>query len=297
VIRSHVGDWNEINLYHIADYIPLRVISRFLGIPRDQETAFRRFGISTIEASNPVLTKEQRDQVLVGFNEGVAMLEEVIGHRRRHPGEDFLSGLILAEEDGQRLSKEELISLVQALVAAGSDTTVYAICFAMLDLLRHPDQMQIVLDDPSMARAAFEESMRYNYVLKIGNAHYCREELSLCGRTFHQGEMILPGMIGAQRDPSVFPSPDTFDIRRDLSQSIAFGGGPHYCMGAALARLEGTVAVGSLLRRFPRMQLAGEPSFSPSFIMRAITDLPVRLGRPSSGAPFDGDRGQGGMDS
>ena len=209
------------------------------------------------------------------------MLEGVIDHRRLHLGEDFLRGLILAEEEGQRLSKAELISLVQALVAAGSDTTVYAICFAMLDLLEHPDQMQLVLDDPSMARAAFEESLRFNYVLKVGNAHYCREKLRLCGRTFHKGEMVVPGMIGAQRDPSVFPSPDTFDIRRDLSQSVAFGGGPHYCMGAALARLEGAVAVGSLLRGFPRMQLAGQPSFSPSFIMRAMTDLPVRLGGPS----------------
>jgi cytochrome P450 len=93
--------------------------------------------------------------------------------------------------------------------------------------------------------------------------------------------MVVPGMIAAQRDPSVFPSPDTYDIRRDLRQGIAFGGGPHYCMGAALARLEGTVAITSLLRRFPRMQLAGEPSFSPSYIMRAITDLPVRLGAPN----------------
>jgi cytochrome P450 enzyme len=281
VIESHASSGGEINLYHIADYIPLRVISRFLGIPRGQEIAFRRFGESIIEASNPVLTVEQRANVLVPFDEGVAMLEEVIDHRRRHLGEDFLSGLILAEEQGQRLSKEELISLVQALVAAGSDTTVYAICFAVLDLLLHPSQMQLVLDDPDMARAAFEESLRYDYVLKVGNAHYCREELTLCGRTFHKGEMIVPGMIGAMRDPSVFPSPDTFDMRRDLSQSVAFGGGPHYCMGAALARLEGTVVIGSLLRRFPRMQLAGEPSYSPSFIMRAITGLPIRLGRPS----------------
>lgn len=281
VIESHTSGREEINLYNIADYIPLRVISRFLGIPGDQETAFRRFGVSIIEASNPVLTEEQRAQVLIPFDEGVAMLEEVIEHRRRHLGEDFLSGLILAEEEGQRLSKEELIALVQALVAAGSDTTVYAICFAVLDLLQHPDQMQLVLDDPSMARAAFEESLRYNYVLKVGNAHYCREELTLCGRTFHNGEMVVPGMIGALRDPSVFPSPDTFDVRRDLSQTVAFGGGPHYCMGAALARLEGAVVIGSLLRRYPRMQLAGEPSFSPSYIMRAITSLPIRLGRPS----------------
>jgi cytochrome P450 enzyme len=281
VIESHAAGQHEINLYHFADYIPLRVISRFLSIPRDQEAAFRRFGVAVIEASNPVLTTEQRAEVLVGFDEGVAMLEEVIDHRRRHLGEDFLSGLIFAEEEGQRLTQAELISLVQALVAAGSDTTVYAICFAVLDLLQHPDQMQLVLDDPSMTRAAFEESLRYNYVLKVGNAHYCREQLTLCGRTFHKGEMVVPGMIGAQRDPAVFPSPDTFDIRRDLSQSLAFGGGPHYCMGAALARLEGTVAIGTLLRRFPRMQLAGEPSFSPSYIMRAIHDLPVRLGGPS----------------
>lgn len=281
VIESHASSGAEINLYHIADPIPLRVISRFLGIPRDQETAFRRFGVSIIEASNPVLTEEQRAEVLVPFDEGVAMLEEVIDHRRRHLGEDFLSGLILAEEEGQRLSKEELIALVQALVAAGSDTTVYAICFAVLDLLRHPDQLQLVLDDPAMARAAFEESLRYDYVLKVGNGHYCREELTLCGRTFHKGELIMPGMIGALRDPSVFPSPDTFDIRRDVSQSVAFGGGPHYCMGAALARLEGAVVIASLFRRFPHMQLAGEPSFSPSYIMRAITGLPIRLGRPS----------------
>jgi cytochrome P450 len=91
---------------------------------------------------------------------------------------------------------------------------------------RHPGQMQLVLDDPAMARAAFEESLRYDYVLKVGNAHYCREELTLCGRTFHKGEMIVPGMIGAFRDPSVFPSPDTFDLRRELSQSVAFGGLP-----------------------------------------------------------------------
>jgi cytochrome P450 len=281
VIGSHARGREEINLYHIADYIPLRVISRFLGIPHDQETAFRRFGVAIIEASNPVLTAEQRTQVLVPFDEGVAMLEEVIDHRRRNLGEDFLSGLILAELEGERLSKDELIATVQGLVAAGSDTTVYAICFAVLDLLRHPDQMQLVLDDPSLARAAFEESLRYDYVLKVGNAHYCREDLALCGRTFHKGEMILPAMIGALRDPSVFPCPDTFDIGRELSQSVAFGGGPHYCIGAALARLEGTVAIEGLLRRFPRMQLAGEPSFSPSYIMRAITDLPVHLGRPS----------------
>lgn len=281
VIESHVCGREEINLYYFADYIPLRVISRFLSIPRGQEAAFRRFGVAVIEASNPVLTVQQRGGVLVGFDEGVGMLEEIIDDRRRHLGEDFLSGLILAEEQGQRLTKAEVVSLVQALVAAGSDTTVYAICFAMLDLLQHPDQMQLVLDDPSMARAAFEESLRFNYVLKVGNAHYCREKLTLCGRTFHQGEMVVPGMIAAQRDPSVFPSPDTYDIRRDLRQGIAFGGGPHYCMGAALARLEGTVAITSLLRRFPRMQLAGEPSFSPSYIMRAITDLPVRLGAPN----------------
>lgn len=285
VIDSHTSDRTEINLYHIADYIPLRVISRFLGIPRDEETVFRRFGESIIEASNPVLTAEQRAQVLVPFDEGVAMLEDVIDHRRRHLGEDFLSGLILAEEEGEKLSKEELIALAQALVAAGSDTTVYAICFAVLDLLQHPDQMQLVLDDPAMARAAFEESLRYNYVLKVGNAHYCREELTLCGRTFRKGEMVMPGMIGALHDPAVFPSPEIFDIRRDLSQSIAFGGGPHYCMGAALARLEGVVAIATLLSRFPRMELAGEPSFSPSYIMRAMTGLPICL-RPRGRSPI-----------
>jgi cytochrome P450 len=93
--------------------------------------------------------------------------------------------------------------------------------------------------------------------------------------------MIMPAMPAAMRDPSVFPSPDTFDIRRDLSQTVAFGGGPHYCIGASLARLEGAVVLENLLRRFPGMQLAGEPSFSPSFIMRAMTSLPIRLGLPS----------------
>jgi cytochrome P450 len=141
--------------------------------------------------------------------------------------------------------------------------------------------MQLVLDDPSLARVAFEESLRYNYVLKVGNAHYCREELTLCGRTFHKGQMIVPAMPAAMRDPSVFPSPDTFDIRRDLSQTVAFGGGPHYCIGASLARLEGAVVLENLLRRFPGMQLAGEPSFSPSFIMRAMTSLPICLDRQS----------------
>jgi cytochrome P450 len=261
----------------LAEHIPLRAISTVLRIPRAHDPTFRRFGIAVIDAINPHLTPEERARVLEPFPEGVALLRTLIEERRRDPGPDVLSALIQAEEAGDRLSHDELISLVMGLVSAGAETTVHLICFAAYTLLRHPDQLALLKADPSLLRPALDEVLRFDSFGKNGVARFATEETELGGARLRKGQMIYAHLPAALRDPEVFPEPDRFDIRRDRVANIAFGSGPHHCVGAALARLEGELAVGALLARFPTLALAGEPTFAPHAFLRKMQSLPLRV--------------------
>ena len=260
-----------------ADSIPLRAISTILGIPAAMDATFRRFGQSLIDATQPRLTEEERARILEPFAEGLALLHEVIAERRRRPGDDLLSALIAAHDDGDRLDRDELVALVMALISAGGETTTHLICFAVATLLRHPAELAILRADPSLWRNALDECLRFDNFGKNGLPRFATEELQVRGVVIRKGQLVYPHLPAALRDPDVFAEPDRFDIRREQYANITFGTGPHHCIGAALARLEGQVAVGTLLTRFPALGLAGEPVFAPHPFLRKMSSLPVRL--------------------
>jgi cytochrome P450 enzyme len=265
-----------------ADRIPLRAISDVLGVPRDSEAQFRAFGQAVVDAGNPRLSPEERARLLVPFPAGLALVKGLIDARRSAPRDDLMSALCAAEEAGDRLSHDELLSLVIALIAAGSETTVHLICFAVRTLLLHPEQLALVRNDPALLRSAVDEVLRFDSFGKIGVPHFAREDVSIGGVQVRRGQMVDPMLAAALRDPEAFPQPDVFDVRREQTANIAFGTGPHHCVGAALARMEGQMAIATLLSRFPELALDGEAVFAVSPFMRRIAALPVRIGSAAS---------------
>jgi cytochrome P450 enzyme len=261
----------------LAAHVPVRVIGAVLGIPAHFEASFRAFAAAMVELINPWLPPEEAARALAVIPEGLALREELVAERRRARSDDLLSTLIHHEEDGERLTTEELLSLVGAIVIAGAETTTHLIAFAVWNLLRHPDQLALLRAEPDLLRNAIEEVLRFDSFGKLGNPRYALEPYPLGDVTLRPGQMIIALLPAALRDPSVFPDPDRFDIRRDTLRSTTFGSGAHFCMGAALARLEGEVAVGRLLRAFPRLALAGPPTYAPHVSMRCMARLPVRL--------------------
>jgi len=262
-----------------AEWVPLRVIASILDIPAAHEASFRAFAAAVINAANPWISPEELLRVAIVTMGNKATLLEIIDERRRHLGDDLLSDLIRTEEASDRLSSNELIALIAALVVAGSDTTVHALCFAVHDLLRHPEAWSAVARDPSLVRNAVEESLRHAPFGKFGSVpRYAMEDVEIRGTSIPKGEMAVPLIPATLRDPSAYPEPDVFDIHRKLSSTLVFGVGPHVCVGAALARLELDVALGTLIERFPSMRLVDEvPVFRPNPQMRDMESLRVAL--------------------
>lgn len=262
-----------------AEAIPLRVIASILGVPRQDEAAFRRFGVCVAEAvATPWIGGDELEALTAPVPIGLSLIRGIIEDRRAHPGDDLLSALVAVEEEGDRLTTPELLSLVAALIIAGSETTVHAIAFGILNLLRHPDQLHLLLAEPALVRPAVDELLRYDLFGRIGSPRFALEDVALHGRTIRKGQMALLLVASALRDPAAFPDPDRLDLRRDTSSSIAFGIGAHYCLGASLARLEAEVALGTFFRRFPGASLDGEPTYGQHLTMRRLGELPVRLG-------------------
>lgn len=262
-----------------AEAIPLRVIAALIGVPEQDETAFRNFGVAVAEAVNaPWLSPDALEAVTAPVPGGVALVRALIEERRARPREDLLSTLVHLEEEGDRLDAAELVSLVAGLIIAGSETTVHAIAFGALNLLRHPDQLRLLLASPDRVRPAVDELLRFDLFGRIGSPRFALEDVPLHGQTIRKGQMVLLLVAAALRDPEAFPDPDRLDLSRDTSQTIAFGIGPHYCLGASLARLEAETALGTLFRRFPGTTLDGAPTYGQHLTMRKLASLPVRLG-------------------
>jgi cytochrome P450 len=261
-----------------AEPLPLRGIRVMLGVPTELDADFLRFGDSVSRAARPGVDPAEHDRILAPFDDGLRMLRSLIAERRRQPGlPGVLSALVAVRERDDRLTDDEIIELVMALITAGTETVTHLICFAVLTLLRHPDQLALVRREPRLLRSALDETLRYDNFGKNGVARFALEEVPMAGVTIGKGAMVFPLLPAALRDPDVFPNPDLFDIRRDQTDNVPFGTGFHHCIGAALARLEGEVAVGTLLTRFPDAQLAGEPRYTRDPLIRKMVSLPVRL--------------------
>ncbi|MBU5351904.1 cytochrome P450 [Paenibacillus barcinonensis] len=274
--KIQAGNTREFDL--IEDYafpLPIIVICEMLGVPLEDQDKFRAWSNTIMESvSNPQMSQES-DEVMKAF---VDYLHVLITKRRNHIQQDLISDLISIEEEGDKLTEQELYALVFVLIIAGHETTVNLIGNGMLALLEHPQQKQLLVHDPDLIQAAVEEVLRFNGPVEISNVRWAAEDVEFQGIHIRQGDMMLVALSSANRDSSQYEEPDTFDITRKVNDHIAFGKGIHYCLGAPLARLEGEIAINALLQRLPEIRLNTDPElleWRPGMIIRGLKAFPV----------------------
>jgi cytochrome P450 PksS len=209
----------------------------------------------------------------------------LIRWRQADPGDDLVSALVQARDADDRLSEDELLSLIFVLLVAGHETTVNLIGNGVLALLDHPDQMEQLRDDPALIKTGLEEFLRFDSPVQFAGGRFPREDVTIAGVTIPRGEMVQPVLGSANRDERRFERPDELDLARDPNKHLAFGQGVHYCVGAPLARLEGQIAINTLLRRLPDLRLAGSRDalrWRPGLGLRGLAALPVVFSKPSA---------------
>jgi cytochrome P450 PksS len=270
-----VGDRGGMDL--IRDYalpLPITIITEVLGVPTRDRDRFHRWSkvlvsVNAFDATWRIIPSVWR---LLRY------VRKFLRVRRADPRGDLASALIGADEAGDRLSEDELLAMVVLLLIAGHETTVNLIGGGVLELLRHPDQMDRLRHDPAMTKTGVEELVRYASPVFMSTERYAREDVPVRGVTIPRGEMAF-GVIGsANRDEAVFDHPDRLDVTRADNRHLGFGQGIHYCLGASLARLEAQVAIDTLLRRLLDLRLSGpieSLKWRKSLVLRGLEALPV----------------------
>src|SRR5262245_22668156 len=263
----------------LAYPLPVRIICSLLGVPEADEPIFTGWSrVLTWSLDPTVLRSAEVDTAIADAESGLAAyLENLIAARRARPGDDLLSALLDVEADGDRISPDEVVDLALLLLVAGHETTVNLIGNGVLALLRAPDQLSLLRRSPHLVAGAVDELLRFDSPVQL-TQRVATEDLDRAGQRVRAGDEIMLILGAANRDPLVFAEPDRLDVTRDARRHVAFGGGIHHCLGAALARLQGEVALSALLARFPRLQLAGTPDRRPTFTLRGLESLPVVVG-------------------
>jgi cytochrome P450 len=266
-----------------ADYaarLPLLVIAEMLGIPLADRPQFKRWSDAILGLANTLTGGETATRALEQFSAAILEMRPYVAaqveKRRATPSDDLLSRLVDAEVDGERLTEEEILGFFQLLLLAGSETTTNLINNAMLSLLEHPEQQERLRTTPELIPSAIEEVLRYRSPLQaVFRKTTC--DVAMHGQTIPAGSLVLPMIGSANRDPSQFAQPDRFDILRDPNPHIAFGHGPHFCLGAPLARLEGRIALEDLLTRLVDVKLASNEPWEPRDALHVYgpTRLPI----------------------
>ncbi|MGH3907037.1 MAG: cytochrome P450 family protein [Pseudonocardiaceae bacterium] len=258
--------------------IPTTIISEMVGVDEADRGRFRRGMQALLGAEFGEESRNDEAKALVDF------VRELIARRRGQPGEDILTGLIQAEEDGDRLADDELVAMVFVLIAAGYETTYNLITNAVVTLLDHPDQLarlRAAPGDEGLWRTAIDEIVRYTGTVGGTEALTAAEDVTWYDQTIPAGAIVIPILGAANRDPAAFEQPEVFDITRHPNNHIGFGHGVHFCLGANLARMETRVALGVLLERSPNLRLAldrAELAFEPVPLLARYRELPVHLG-------------------
>jgi hypothetical protein len=264
----------------IADFafrLPVTVICEMLGIPKEEHEVFHMGARSGGRLLDPVpLSRAEIDEANAGSLVQAEYFRSLFELRRRQPGEDLTSQLVQAEEEGSKLSNEELTANIILLFGAGHETTVNLIGNGLLALARNPDQLRLLQSDPSLIVNAIEEFLRYDSSVQL-TGRTALEDVEVGGIAVAKGDSVLCLLGAANRDPAVYPDPDRLDITRANIRPLSFGGGIHFCLGAQLARIEGEVAISTLLRRFPKLKLDNpeHPDWRPTFVLRGLNKLPA----------------------
>jgi cytochrome P450 PksS len=269
---SRKGEMDLISDYALP--LPMTLITEILGVPAQDRDKFYRWS-KVIVSVNQFNNNWRVIPAIWMFNR---YLRRFFKLRRANPQDNLVSALIHAEDAGDKLSEDELLAMVFLLLVAGHETTVNLIGSGMLALLAHPDQTEKLRRNPPLIKTAVEELLRYTAPVFLSTERYARQEVVIHGVTIPRGGVAL-GVIGsANRDETVFENPDTLDIERENNRHLSFGQGIHYCLGAALARLEAQIAINTLLDRMPDLRLKGSPEslrWRPSLILRGLDALPV----------------------
>jgi cytochrome P450 len=256
--------------------LPIIVIAELLGVSPDDRDQFKAWSSELTLGLNPGATREELSRTARAMEAISGYLHGVIEDRRREPRSDLISDLVRAQDSGDRLSMDELLATCRLILAAGHETTVNLIGNGTLALLRNPEQRAALAADPSRLGNAVEELLRYDSPVQI-TTRFAMEEAPLGPHTAKQGDLVMLILGAANRDGSHFADPTRLDLGRENAHThLSFGGGIHYCLGAALARLEGEIAIGTLLRRLPGLALASsELTYRPHFVLRGPSALPV----------------------
>ena len=252
--------------------LPVMVIAELLGVPPEDREQFNEWSNVVALTVDPLLSETQVRQVRQAIEELFDYFDGVAAARRKNPQDDLVSVLANAEEDGERLSREDLLINLVLFLAAGNETTRNLIGNGTLALLRHPEQLQRLRDNPGLLDTAIDELLRYDSPVQL-DSRIAREPLEIGGKKIKPGERVLCILGAANRDPAAFPDPDTLDIGRAAGNHLAFGRGIHYCLGAPLARLEGRVAFEALLSRYRSLSLVEEPRFRDQVTLRGLETL------------------------
>jgi cytochrome P450 len=276
IARRIARDGQADLVTELAYPLPFTVICEMLGMPDTDHERLRELAGVVVRSLEPVNDPELITAIAEADLELSRRIAEVIETKRRSPGEDLLTALIQAEDDGDVLSDTELVAQVVLLYVAGHETTVNLISNGAIALLRHPEQFALLAGHPELDENAIEELLRYDSPVQQSR-RITLSPYEVGGRVIPTGSFVLAGLASANRDEDVFGS-DAGTLRldrRNARAQLSFGGGPHHCLGAALARLEGRVALGRLVRRFPTLSLAGELSWNGRINLRGPNAVPV----------------------
>jgi len=280
-LLDRAGGDDEIELIETyALPVPLTIISDLLGVPLQDR---RRFGpwtkrVAAASASASVFDFLRALPALTRLSRYVRGL---IALRRASPQDDLMTALVRAEESGDRLTEDEIVSMIILLLLAGHETTVHLIASGALTLMQHPEQRMRMQESPELRVSAIDEILRYASPVEFATPRVTLEDVTIGSVTIPRGALVGVSLGSANHDDSQFPDPETLDVAREPNRHVSFGMGSHFCLGATLARLEGEIALTTLFRRFPHLQLAVSPTslrWRKSLALRGLTELPVRTG-------------------
>jgi cytochrome P450 len=262
----------------VGDYaaaLPIIVISELLGLTDVDVPTFARYGLVTARAIDGMRSAEQAREYAVAMRDLDAIFDNLIERRRADPRDDLVSFLVTSPE-GAFLTSRELAATCQLLLTAGFETTTNMVGNAVAQFLRDPQQWQLLRDDPGLSARAVEEVLRFDPPIQY-SVRAASGEMDLAGERLAPGSVLLLLLAAANRDPEVYSSPERFDITRSgRSEHLAFLDGPHYCIGAPLARMEGDVALRVLAQRVSRLEVAGPVTRRPTAAFRGLLELPLR---------------------
>jgi len=256
--------------------LPVTVIAEMLGVPPEDRVRFKRWSdemIATLGGGS--MGSQVFERARQSNRELAEYFTDVMAQRRAEPRDDLISGLVSAEEEGQVLSEDEIIGTAALLLVAGNETTTNLIGNGMIELFRHPEELARLRHDPSLLPSAVDELLRYAGPV-LTTRRLCRADAEIGGVLIRKGDVVVTIVAAANRDPRKYGDPDRLDVGRNPTDHVAFGDGIHFCLGAPLARAEGEIALGSLLRRLPALRwLDDEPQWGGTFAIRGVTSLRV----------------------